>query len=88
MTGHQKPQKNTFKKWLGDELKRIWKCQEQICRFCKLQREKFVMSSIHNTTIFPNTFQIQLPTKMFAHDCIFGILATLSQFWGKKQKTC
>ena len=24
------------------------KCQEQICRFCKLQREKFVMSSIHN----------------------------------------
>ena len=26
------------------------KCQEQICRFCKLQREKFVMSSIHNTS--------------------------------------
>ena len=28
----------------SDELKRISKCQEQICRFCKFPLEKFVMS--------------------------------------------
>ena len=48
MTGHQ-PQKffsYTFEKshHSSDELKRISKCQEQICRFCKFPLEKFVMS--------------------------------------------
>ena len=43
------------------------------------------MSSIHNTTTFPNTFQVQLPTKMFAHDCIFGILHSYN--FGKENKT-
>ena len=43
------------------------------------------MSSIHNTTTFPNTFQVQLPTKMFVHDCIFGILRLRN--FGKIEQT-
>ena len=43
------------------------------------------MSSIHNTTTFPNTFQVQLSTQMFAHHCIFGILRLRN--FGKIEQT-